>query len=377
MHVVFKMRQNRPSVPAADTNRAARRSALQEAEDEAHAGNVTACPQKIRRIIRNRGTNILSLSKAADLSRGWLYKVLKGEEVRRNKLEELADFFEVPLTELLPGVPLREEDDDFSAPRNWQIEAYLSAWRTIPNGVSYRTNRLRHELVHEKVARGKIYDLQHIEASRREAMTEYLARHAKVCTLVGEHPFIFQNLDVRRLPDSKGWWVLDQWIDGQSLEDEVSENPDIERGWDVIRPIGRDILLGLQVLHEHDIIFRDLSPDKVWVTDGGKHCRLTDFEMAKLGGGAPSVSGRWDWGYFRAPECNDYQAEYTSDLYSWAKIMTWYAAGGRMVEKNWLKGCALPTKVRQLLERCWHPLISKRPTRVSDVLQIWNNEDFC
>lgn len=369
------MRQKRPSVPETNTDGADRRSALQEAEDAADAGVVTACPQKIRRIIRNRGTNISSLCKAADLSRGWLYKVLKGEEVRRSKLQELADYFEVPLIELLPGVPPHEEDDDFAAPRNWRIEAYLSPWRTIPNGVSYRTNRLRHELVPEKAARGKIYDLQHIEASRRESMTEYLARHAKVCTLLSGNPFIFQNLDVRKLPDSKGWWVLDEWIDGQSLEDQVTVNPTSYCDWESIKPIGRDILLGLKALHDHEIIFRDLSPDKVWVTDGGKHCRLTDFELAKLGGGAPSVSGRWDWGYFRAPECSDYQAEYTSDLYSWAKIMVWLAAGGRMVEKNWMKGSFFPDEIKRLLEQCQHPLISKRPKSVTAAVGVWTNKD--
>ena len=45
--------------------------------------------------------------------------------------------------------------------------------------------------------------------------------------------------------------------------------------WDIIR----DVAMGLQVLHEHDIVHLDIKPDNIFITEDGK-LKIGDFGMA-------------------------------------------------------------------------------------------------
>ena len=44
----------------------------------------------------------------------------------------------------------------------------------------------------------------------------------------------------------------------------------------------REILLGIEALHQHDIIFRDLKPENI-VIDSEGHAQLTDFGLSREG----------------------------------------------------------------------------------------------
>jgi len=54
-----------------------------------------------------------------------------------------------------------------------------------------------------------------------------------------------------------------------------------------------DVASGLQALHNSGVVFRELAPTRV--LSGAKDGRavLTDFELAKLMDGSPSVSSEW------------------------------------------------------------------------------------
>jgi serine/threonine protein kinase len=44
----------------------------------------------------------------------------------------------------------------------------------------------------------------------------------------------------------------------------------------------REILLGIEALHQQDIIFRDLKPENI-VIDGEGHAQITDFGLSREG----------------------------------------------------------------------------------------------
>ena len=96
------------------------------------------------------------------------------------------------------------------------------------------------------------------------------------------------------------WWVIDEWIDGTGLDDLLrSGKPDgcLSRQW--IKEIAESLL----ALHEKEVLRRELSPKTVLIDDESRSAILTEFELAKLLDGSPTVSKEeWPIDPYRAPE---------------------------------------------------------------------------
>ena len=63
--------------------------------------------------------------------------------------------------------------------------------------------------------------------------------------------------------------------------------------FDTIRSIfyTAEIILGLEFLHQNSIVYRDLKPENLLLSNGG-HIKITDFGFAKR------VTGRYVWPRF-------------------------------------------------------------------------------
>lgn len=48
-----------------------------------------------------------------------------------------------------------------------------------------------------------------------------------------------------------------------------------------IRDILAEIIIGIEYLHKHGIVYRELKPENILVTDQG-HIKLTDYGLSKL-----------------------------------------------------------------------------------------------
>ena len=159
---------------------------------------------------------------------------------------------------------------------------------------------------------------------KRRGMIHQLSRHANVCTRVGIHPNIAVNHTSTPVANDEGWWVIDNWVGEKTLAEYLRTAP-----WpkEQLPRLLLEIALGLAALHNADVIFRELAPSRVLISEKDGHAVLTDFELAKLLDGSPSVSDEWPEDPFRAPEIDGGTTTVQADLYSLAQVAAACTAG--------------------------------------------------
>jgi serine/threonine protein kinase len=184
------------------------------------------------------------------------------------------------------------------------------------------------------------------------------------------HRQIIDNLAA--FPGGEGdlWWVIDRWMDAETLEDRWEAN-----SWkaELAPQLAWELAQGLAALHQADIVFRELSPRRILIAaDDGRAC-LTDFELAKLLGPAPTVSADWPDDPYRAPEVESGQASVRSDFYSWATIVVEAFCGSGHAPQSvrqMAKIDGVPNSVQLLLKKCLAPGPSDRPTSIDQVVTV-------
>lgn len=97
----------------------------------------------------------------------------------------------------------------------------------------------------------------------------------------------------------------------------------------------REIAIGLKALHNEGIILRELRPTTILLREGTGTVLLTDFELAKLSDGRPTVSrDRWPRNPYRANEVGAPTIDTTVDLYSWGRILVRAVCGKPLPPMN-------------------------------------------
>ena len=176
-----------------------------------------------------------------------------------------------------------------------------------------------------------------------------------MCARVGIHPHLAVNLTSTPVTKDDGWWVIDDWVGEKTLAHHLQNGP-----WprEHIPQLLLEIAMGLSALHKAEIVFRELAPSRVLISDKDGHAVLTDFELAKLLDGSPSVSDEWPEDPFRAPEVEHGDTTVQADLYSLANVAAAAVAGpgfnpGHAV--NVLRNAGMPKRLQKLLLDCWRP----------------------
>jgi serine/threonine protein kinase len=317
-----------------------------------------------------RDIGVEELAKAADLSRKTVQRAEAGQPISIRCAEAIAKCLGVPVRSVFrdPHQTGVDPDRTFRLPRTdeWQVEELLESV-TAANGLQYFVCRMRHAFEEGVLARGKYYLLAGIRASDRSKRQHELRRHREVCRRVGGHPNVVQNTGFVCSPDQAGWWVIDFWVAGETLEERLA-NPvstpiDIER-------LARDTLAGLAALHDRDIVFRELAPSRILLADDGRAV-LTDFELARLTVGAPTVKPAvWKDELYRAPELDSGRFDRRADLYSWARVLARVALGELPPPADTAARIArsrLPEPARGVVARCADIEQDRRPSSVRDV----------
>lgn len=259
---------------------------------------------------------------------------------------------------------------------DWEAIDELTRWVEATNGLQYRIFKLAHcHLNDGRLARGKLYDLAGFPDKEREELVELLQRHPTVCQQIGPHPNIASNLTA--LPDVNGrdWWVVDQWLGGKSLKEHLSDEP---LSASLLSPVMRGIAEGLAAFHRNGVLRRELSPRFVILDEKSNRPVLTDFELAKLLTGGPTVANEADWRHvedpYRAPEVSANSSDLGPeiDVYSWGRILL-RAATGELPDPGSDSEAALilklPKAIRTVAAASVAIYRSKRPQSMEEVLQ--------
>ncbi|MBL8820390.1 MAG: protein kinase [Planctomyces sp.] len=201
----------------------------------------------------------------------------------------------------------------------WKHEAYLERGRLVSNGLFYICCRKHHRFDPQRLARCKCYFLNHLRPSDRDTLIHALSRHAIVAARVGQHPNVASNLSSHMSQSRETWWVTDAWVGEKTLGDIcVPGGPSltVQQQVRVLLHVAR----GIEAVHSAGIVVREFSLSSVLLTDDLSRAVVTDFELAKLPAGGPSVSGSWPETRYRAPEIDGKDALPSADVYSFAVV---------------------------------------------------------
>ncbi len=253
----------------------------------------------------------------------------------------------------------------------WKIEECLSRWQDASNGFQYRFAKLRHRELPNRIARGKEFDLGLLK-HERERVNDQLRRHPETCDRVGRHPNVAENITATLDQPGLHWWVIDRWLEGGSLADRLLDGP---LGREEAPRVMRGIAEGLSALHKAGVVRRELSPRFVHLRAEDGEPVLTDFELAKILEGAPTVSKKEAWpdDPYRALEVEaGGDVNEQADLYSWGRILAHAVCGllpakGR--EADELAKVSLPRPVLDIATACLRKPRSDRPADIQTVLK--------
>lgn len=303
-----------------------------------------------------------------------LRDILQGGGVMPSTAKALADYFkEDVLAILAPWDPRYEPTGDrpgmWSPFTDWEAKGLLEQGRLAPNGLYYIVCRMEHRHTKGKLGRGKFYHLFWLRREQRQDAQHQLTRHADVCARVGSHPNLAVNHTSTPLTNDEGWWVIDDWIGEKTLADHLAKHP-----WPIeeLPRLLLEIAKGLEALHAGDVIFRELAPTRVLLADKDDRAVLTDFELAKLLDGSPSVSSDWPEDPFRAPEVEEGEVTVRADLFSLAQIAAAAIAGsefdvGRAPEI--LGSVEMPKSLKRLLIDASQDDADRRPAKLAPILK--------
>lgn len=250
----------------------------------------------------------------------------------------------------------------------WLTTGYLDQGRLAPNGLYYLVCRLEHRYTASRLGRGKFYHLSWLRTGILEETRHQLSRHADVCARLSWHPQIAHNLTSQPTAGQEGWWVVDDWVGEFTLADRLAAGP-----WPpaALPRLLHEIAVGLSALHAAGVIFRELAPARVLLAEADGRAVLTDFELAKLLDGVPSVSGDWPDDPFRAPELDGGPTTVAADLYSFGRLAAAALVGtvpDSGQEAAVFAQARLPKRLQKLLVQAVAPFPAQRLSELPPLL---------
>ncbi len=328
-------------------------------------------------LMRQKGWSIETLANRAGLSTGTISAALNAKyPTYWSTADKLRKAFQLDTIDgILQPEVAGASDDSVERIHEWLLDRAESKWITASNQLQFRIWRLRHEHL-SKYGRGKCYDLEGMATDERNRCRNQLLRHAEVCSRIGRHPNIINNVTTCESPQKNGWWVIDEWIEGPTLNERLRQGR-LDRSLAI--EISRQIAVGLDTLNQCGIIRRELTPQSILLEANTHRVVLTEFELAKLLDGSPTVSkDDWPVDPFRAPEAGSDDVDHRADIYSWARITVHMLLGKLPIdggEASSIKAAKLPKKFETLLQQCLFASKRARPedfALIIDYMTSWS-----
>lgn len=329
-------------------------------------------PDAIKRWSVKLGFTPSSLQRADVMNRETYNRCLKTGELRNDCFEALVKFIGCEKKDLLAwksnADDMNHQPYQLPATAEWLIDEQFPAseWMKTPNGLDYRICRMKHRTIENHFGRGKFYDLLSVRQDLREKLKHRLERHAIVGKTITPCEWLPQFYSCVLAGSGEGWWVIDRWVGGRTLLDGIGDNL-------CIPAIMKGLLNGLDVLHRHDIILRELHPRSVILHETTGSPVIADLEMSKFSDGLPTVRTTFlQHNPYRAPEVDSGQVSPATDIYSWAMVGLFLALGREplvhSLERE-VDDAGFPKPVAEIYRECLLGVPKNRPQKCATVLK--------
>lgn len=316
-----------------------------------------------------------ALLEQVDVSRSSLFEAKRTGQCSKKTFDAIMtglDLHEDKLRRMPMRGELPERVNERVPPNGWTIETIGHSILVAANEVSYQVAKLRSEHISHpaRYARGKFYDALYAPPVSHREYKERLTRHAAVCSRLPRGTRVPQHIDIRVLGEESAYWVLDEWIPSTTLSSLIDNG--VEFCESHIKLMGAQMLETLSILHSHQCVVRELSPERILIEDISSDCYITDFEMAQMLDSEISVSGKWRWTpAYRAPEVGNNDTHWQSDLYSWAIIMVELFSGNPKRDEKWIQANTPTPAIAKLLNQCLDNRYHHRPSSIDQVMKVW------
>ena len=335
-------------------------------------GNVRFRAESLQ-LAMNEGTvSRKELARRSGISEKTLSRIFQGAHCQAETARRISEALGTDPKKLLELGPSNASSMDTNDrwPADWDELEKVTGWTTASNGLQYRTYKLKHKRFANEFARGKRYDLDNVQHDLVDEFQQHLlTRHAEVCRRLARSHFFPVNQENHRLGDH--FVVIDSWPDGTSLTNLQ------EQARAKVAAIAGILSDAIAELHRHDIVLRDLHPDRIFFDPETNSLTIVDLELSKLMDGTPTVAPHeLVPNPYRAPECKlGHKFDNTVDFYSWAKLLLFVATGSPEASLGELKKLGLPRKLDTFVANCLSDSYRKRPTSFasySRALKSWS-----
>ncbi len=169
------------------------------------------------------------------------------------------------------------------------------------------------------------------ESGQASSLVDRFFAEARAVNVI-RHESIVNVLDLASLPDGRPYIVM-EYLQGAPLSALIAGHGPLPLGFAVV--LMQEVLAALGAAHSHGVIHRDLKPDNVYVTSGGR-AKVLDFGIAKLKPEVSAISGETRTGallgtpqYMSPEQAMGRPVDLRSDLYSVGVILYEMLTGRR------------------------------------------------
>ncbi len=162
--------------------------------------------------------------------------------------------------------------------------------------------------------------------------------------------------------DEDSCYLLMEYIAGETLDCFIASHPDYFSSRKNLSRFSNQLLSALKCLHDNHVVYSDLKPENIMLTQVGNDVKLIDLGFCFVDAYSRTVGTTQK---FAAPEHNDIsQIDVTTDIYCIGRLLEY-------IDDN--SASRLPKKYRTIMKKCLQPDKNDRYQRVGEIIQKINS----
>ena len=183
---------------------------------------------------------------------------------------------------------------------------------------------------------------------------------------------------IRKGENENGQYYITEFINGKNLNELIEDHVGLTKKDGKrtrLYQILKDLLQGIQGVHEESIIHRDIKPANIMITNSANMVKIIDFGLAKTDVYNDKLKEAGTRPY-NSPEQRKhaYDADNRTDIYSFGVVMLELMSGWRelqMVDK--LPACF--SNLKRIIEKCTQDNPNARYNYISEIIEEFNRKE--